>query len=171
LPSCHSGSIFPLVSTFVCACLLCPPGSSSTVRVCRPWVGSSISAPCCRHRQLSHWLSAKSVSSHRFGFINQIKTICGFVRAALCRVIGTAYVWPREKLQARVPPAETFLYASCRVPRGDGKRSMSTLSIKVYHISPRPQAGAIRLLHAKCGGVPGAALSIYLLLAVIEWIF
>lgn len=59
-------------------------------------------------------------------------------------------------------------------PRGDGREACE-ITVSKY-ISPRPQPGAIRLLHAKCGGVPDAPLSIYLdtralLLAVIGWTF
>lgn len=54
------------------------------------------------------------------------------------------------------------LFCMYRRPRGDGREACE-ITVSKY-ISPRPQAGAgaIRLLHAKCGGVPDVALSIYL---------
>jgi hypothetical protein len=103
-------------------------------------------------------------------------------------VIGTAYVAKEKRsnpflaIHPQASPAEmknlmqddiVDLFCTRRRPRGDGEEKR----VQYQSISALgPQPGAIRLPHAKCGGVPDAALSIYLvtralLLAVIGWTF
>jgi hypothetical protein len=105
-------------------------------------------------------------------------------------VIGTAYVAKEKRsnpflaIHPQASPAEmknlmqddiVDLFCTRRRPRGDGEEKHAKPQYQsISALGPQP--GAIRLPHAKCGGVPDAPLSIYLvtralLLAVIGWTF